>query len=138
MPCKSLHINQKNLTHYSSSTKYILNTFQNIAHPPASFMFFEFFLTYNIDFRYFSRKFAMTLWVAALITYRDVQVRILLQNFFFVYRSTKSRVIVFMIMLTRSSERICNPMRYTGGTCLKLVKIITIYDYAHSFFGEDF
>ena len=32
------------------------------------------------------------------------------------------------IMLTRSSERIFHPMRYTG----------YIYDYAHSFFGDDF
>ena len=40
----------------------------------------------------------------------------------------KIHVIEFMFMLTRSSERIFNPMRYTG----------CIYDYAHSFFGEDY
>ena len=31
-------------------------------------------------------------------------------------------------MLTRSSEMICNPMHYAGN----------VYNYAHSFFGEDF
>ena len=34
------------------------------------------------------------------------------------------------IMLTRSSERIFNPMRYTG--------YIYMHDYAYSFFEEDF
>ena len=38
------------------------------------------------------------------------------------------QVIVFMIMLSRSLERILDTMCYAG----------YIYDYAHSFFGEDF
>ena len=36
-------------------------------------------------------------------------------------------LVVYTIRLTRSSERIFNPRCYIG-----------IYDYAHSFFGEDF
>ena len=36
--------------------------------------------------------------------------------------------LIIMIMLTRSLERIFNLMRYTG----------YIYDYAQSFFEEDF
>ena len=38
------------------------------------------------------------------------------------------QVVTCMIMLTRSSERICNPMHYTG----------RVYDNAHSFSREDF
>ena len=37
------------------------------------------------------------------------------------------QVIITMIMLTRSSERIFSPSRYTGYN----------YDYAHSLFGND-
>ena len=37
-------------------------------------------------------------------------------------------MVLFMIMLSGSPERIFNPMHYTG----------CIYDYAHSFFGKNF
>ena len=38
------------------------------------------------------------------------------------------QVVITMIILTRSSEIILNPSRYTG----------CFYDYTHSFFAEDF
>ena len=38
----------------------------------------------------------------------------LLKNRFFLVKKLEIQVIVFMIMHTRSSERIFNPMHYTG------------------------
>ena len=37
-----------------------------------------------------------------------------IKNRFFLVKKLEIQVIVFMTMLTRSSERIFNPMRYTG------------------------
>ena len=38
----------------------------------------------------------------------------LIKNRFYLVEKLEIQVIEFMIMLTRSSERIVNPMRYTG------------------------
>ena len=46
----------------------------------------------------------------------------------FLMNKWETQVIISIIVLTRSSERIFNPSRYT----------CCIYDYAHSFFGEEF
>ena len=51
-----------------------------------------------------------------------------MRNILFLVKKREIQVFVFIIMFTRSLERIFNPMRYAGD----------IYNYAHSFFGEDF
>ena len=56
----------------------------------------------------------------------------LIQNRFFRVKKLEIQVIVFMIMLTRSSERIFYPMRYTGNDWLLLS--VTCRRY-HQFIG---
>ena len=43
-----------------------------------------------------------------------------MKNIFFPFKTWEIQVILFLIMLTRASERIFNPMRYTG--CYILVE----------------
>ena len=46
------------------------------------------------------------------------------QRFFFLSCTEKIQVInTFIFMLTRSSENIFNPMRYTGGKCLQMLHV---------------
>ena len=68
-------------------------------------------------------------------TYNYMNLSILTRKIYFLskkyltlIRNREIQVITCMVMLTRSSERILNPMCYTG----------YIYDFAQSIFGEDF
>ena len=65
-----------------------------------------------------------------IVSEKNKDLKLIKNRFFSSEKRRNSGNCTYDIMLTRSSEKIFKPMRYTS--------ISYIYDYAHLFFGEDF
>ena len=78
-----------------------------------SIHFFTVFSVILCKFRWLHRKNRIKLYETTTSFYSKKDLKFI-KNRFFLVKKWKIQVIVFMIMLTRSSENICNPMCYSG------------------------